>query len=106
MREAILLFLIVAAGFVASGVISSLYMLLSGQREYAPKAETEAGRLAAVGLTIFTGPAVLATNALRRQSADTSGGGYRAMILLLVTLWSYVLGLLVVNLALSLPSPF
>lgn len=106
MREAILLFLIVAAGFVASGFISSLYLLLSGQREYAPKAETEAGRLAAVGLTIFTGPSVLAMNALRRQDGEDGGGGYRTLILLLVTLWSYVLGLLVVNIAITIPSPF
>jgi hypothetical protein len=105
-REAILLGLIVAAGFVSSGVIASFYMLVTRQREYAPKAETEAGRLAAVGLTIFTGPSILALNAFRPQGAEDQPGGYRIFVAMLVMLWSYVLGLLVVNVAIRLPSPF
>ena len=106
MREFLLLALIVAAGFVASGVIASFYMLVSGQREYAPKAETEAGRLAAVGLTIFTGPSILAFNALRPPAEEAPPGSYRVLVLMLVALWSYVLGLLVVGLAITIPSPF
>jgi hypothetical protein len=105
MREALLFLMLIAAGFVASGLIASLYMLLSGQREYSPKAETDAGRLAAVGLTIFTGPSVLALGAFRRQD-EPPPPGYRVVILMLVALWSYVLGLLVVSIALKLPSPF
>ena len=106
MRDILLLALIVAAGFTASGVIASFYMLVSGQREYSPKADTEAGRLAAVGLAIFTGPSILAFNALRPSREDTPPGSYRALVLMLVTLWSYVLGLLVVSVAVTIPSPF
>ena len=105
MREGLILLMVVATGFVASGLIASLYMLLSGQREYSPKAETDAGRLAAVGLTIFTGPSILAFGAFRRQS-EPPPPGYRIAILLLLTFWSYVLGLLIVSIALKLPSPF
>ncbi len=105
MREALLLLLIIASGFVASGVIASLYRVLSGRSEYAPQPTTEAGRLAAVGLTIFTGPAVLAINALRAD-ANEQPRAYLAVVMAIVTLWSYVLGLLVVTLAIRLPSPF
>lgn len=105
MREALLLLLIIASGFVASGLIASLYRLLSGKPDYAPDPKTEAGRLAAVGLTIFTGPAVLTFNALKASAAEQPRA-YLAAVLAVVALWSYVLGLFVVSLAISLPSPF
>ncbi len=105
MREAILLVMIVAAGFVASGLIAAIYRVLSGKGEYALKPTTEAGRLAAVGLTIFTGPAVLTFNALK---ADQSGQprAYLMIVIVVAGLWSYVLGLFIVGLAIKLPSPF
>lgn len=105
MREAVLLLLIVAAGFVASGLIAALFRVLSGKGEYAPQPTTEAGRLAAVGLTIFTGPAVLTFNALKADPAEQPRA-YLLVVFAVATLWSYVLGLFVVNIAIKLPSPF
>lgn len=105
MRDALLLLLIVVSGFVASGVIASLYRVLSGKTEYAPEPKTEAGRLAAVGLTIFTGPAVLAANALKSDASEQPRA-YLAVVMAVVTLWSYLLGLLVVTIAIRIPSPF
>ncbi len=105
MREALLLILIIASGFVASGVIASLYRLVTGSSEYAPQPKSEAGRLAAVGLTIFTGPAVLTFNALKADPAEQPRL-YLLVVLTVATLWSYVLGLVVVTVAIRLPSPF
>lgn len=104
MREALLFLMLIAAGFVASGLIASLYMLLSGQREYSPKAETDAGRLAAVGLTIFTGPAILTANAIRSRSDQPPA--YLPIVLAIASLWSFALGLLFVPLIALLPLPF
>ena len=104
MREALLFLMLIATGFVASGLIASLYMLLSGQREYSPKAETDAGRLAAVGLTIFTGPAILTANAIRSRSDQPPA--YLPIVLAIASLWSFALGLLFVPLIALLPLPF
>lgn len=105
MREAMLLGLIVTAGFVASGLIAAIYRVLSGKGEYAPQPTTEAGKLAAVGLTIFTGPSVLTFNALKADSAEQPRA-YLMVVFAVAGLWSYVLGLFVVTLAIRLPSPF
>lgn len=105
MREALLLLLIIASGFVASGLIASLYRFLSGKAEYAPAPTTEAGRLAAVGLTIFTGPAVLTFNALKADPAEQPRA-YLIVAFSVAALWSYVLGLFIVSLAIRIPNPF
>lgn len=105
MREALLLLMIIASGFVASGLIASLYRVLSGKAEYAPQPKTEAGRLAAVGLTIFTGPAVLTFNALKADPAEQPRV-YLLVVLAVALLWSYVLGMFVVTVAIRIPSPF
>ena len=105
MREALLLLMIVASGFVASGLIASLYRVFTGKPEYAPQPQSEAGRLAAVGLTIFTGPAVLTMNALKADPAEQPRT-YLIAILAVSTVWSYMLGLFVLTLAIRIPSPF
>ena len=105
MREALLLLMIIASGFVASGLIASLYRVISGKPDYAPQPTSEAGRLAAVGLTIFTGPAVLTFNALRADPAEQPRV-YLMVVLAVAGLWSYVLGLFVVTVAIRLPMPF
>lgn len=105
MREALLLLMIVASGFVASGVIASLYRFISGKPEYAPAPQSEAGKLAAVGLTVFTGPAVLTMNALKADPAEQPRA-YLFVVLAICALWSYLLGLFVLTIAIRIPSPF
>ena len=105
MREALLLLLIVASGFVASGLVASLYRLISGKPDYAPEPKTDAGKMAAVGLTIITGPAVLTFNALKADPAEQPRASLMG-VLAVATLWSYVLGLFVVTVAIRLPNPF
>ncbi len=106
MRDLIVLLLIIASGLVASGVISSFYMLVTRKAEYSLKAETDGGRLFAVFLTIFTGPSVLALGTLDKQTKELAPVAYRPVILIVVALWSYLLGMMVVSLALTLPKPF
>ena len=105
MHELTLLLMIMAAGFVASEVITSFYKVVTGTSEYAPQPKNDFQRVATVGLTIFTGPSLLTANVLR---AETSGQpkGYVWIMLGLTLLWSYLLGLFFVTLALALPSPF
>lgn len=105
MRQLLLLTIIIASGFVASGLIASFYRVITGKNEYAPQPKTDAGRLAAVGLTIFTGPAVLTINAWKADPAEQPRA-YLFVILAVCTLWSYLLGLFVMTLAVRLPSPF
>ena len=79
-------------------------MLVTGREEYSLKPNTEGARLAAVGLTIFTGPAILTTNAIRARAEQPAA--YLPIVIAVSAVWSYVLGLLVVSLALQIPSPF
>jgi hypothetical protein len=104
MRDIILLLLIVASGYVASGLIASVFMLLTGRNEYALKPSNDGARLAAVGLTIFTGPAILTTNAIRARAEQPPA--YLPIVIAISALWSYVLGLFVVSVALTIPAPF
>ena len=104
MHEFIVFLMVLAAGYVASGVIMSFYLLVTGKSEYAPQPKTDFQRVATVGLTVFTGPSLLATNALKADQSQPKG---YAWIMFGITLfWSYLLGLFVVTIALSLPSPF
>ncbi|MEO8755710.1 MAG: hypothetical protein ABI624_23855 [Casimicrobiaceae bacterium] len=105
MHEITLLLMIVASGFVASEIITTFYKVVTGAKEYAPQPKNDFQRVATVGLTIFTGPSLLTANVLR---ADETGQpkGYIWIMLGLTLLWSYLLGLFFVTLALALPSPF
>lgn len=105
-RELILFLLVTASGFVASGVIASLFTMLSGQKEYALKPASEAQSMAAIGLTIFTGPAILTMNAIRGRHNADQPPAYLAVVLGVSAVWSYVLGLFFVTIALQIPLPF
>lgn len=105
MHEITLLLMIVAAGFVASEIVTSLYKMITGATEYAPQPKTDFQRVATVGLTIFTGPSLLTSNVLRADEAGQPKG-YVLIMLGLTLLWSYLLGLFFVTLALAIPSPF
>ncbi len=106
MSDLVLLTLIIATGYVTSGLAMSFFVVASGKAEYDLKPETEVGRLAAVGLTIFTGPAVLTGNAIRGRQTDAYPASWLAVAVGVSILWSYMLGLLVVSVAITLPSPF
>lgn len=105
MTEFLIFLMVLAAGYVSSGLITSLYLLVSGAKEYAPQPKTDLQRFATVGLTIFTGPTLLTTNVLKADTA-AQPRGYVWLMGGITLLWSYLLGLFVVTLALSLPSPF
>ena len=105
MRDLILFFLVLSSGYVASGVIASGFMLFSGRSPQLIKPQSEATRLAAVGLTIFTGPSILTSNAIRSRN-DGQPPAYLAIVLMLSAAWSFVIGLFVVSIAITIPSPF
>lgn len=104
MHELVVFVMILAAGYVASGLIMSFYLLVTGKTEYAPQPKTDFQRVAMVGLTIFTGPSLLTTTALKPPQGQPKG--YAWVMLGITLFWSYLLGLFIVTLALSLPSPF
>jgi hypothetical protein len=105
MRDLILFFLILSSGYVASGVIASGFMLFSGRNPQLIKPQSEATRLAAVGLTIVTGPSILTSNAIRSRN-DGQPPAYLAIVLMLSAAWSFIIGLFVVSVAITFPSPF
>lgn len=102
MAEFLLLLLIIATGFVASGLTGSLVCLATGRGEPVLEPKTDFGRLVAVGLTIFTGPVAL----LRRAWVASKEYGdlvrYLAPAVLLTLLWTYILGLFLVSIAIAL----
>lgn len=105
MHEAAIFALVLAAGYIASGVISSFYMLVTGKTEFAPKPSSDIARLATMGLTIFIGPSLLTNNVLKADNSDQPRA-YVWIMLGLTLLWSYLLGLFFVTLAIAIPTPF
>jgi hypothetical protein len=100
-RDAVLLLLIVLAGFSVSGLTASFYQLLTGKTEFALSPKSDAARVWAIGLSAVTGPAVLAINAVKAQLSGGQDRAYFAFALSVVAVWSYALGLFVVSLAIA-----
>ncbi len=105
MHQAAIFALVLAAGYVASGLIASCYTLVTGKSEFAPKPANDAARLASVGLTIFIGPALLTNNVLKADNSQQPKA-YVLIMAGITLLWSYLLGLFFVSIAIALPSPF
>jgi hypothetical protein len=88
-----------AAGFTASGIISSLYRLL------AKDTGSSLGRTIYVAVMIFAGPTVLFENAARAWREKSCSGVAFWLAAALSGYWSMALGLLVIQLGLALKAP-
>jgi hypothetical protein len=94
--------LCIMAGFVTSKIVANLCLLLMGQKgQLQFKPRSEVGRVLAIGVVTFTGPATLFDHSLTATRTRSQPLPYLWMSLSLVVFWSYLLGLFVVQLALA-----
>ena len=96
------LLICIVAGFVTSKIIANFCLMITGQRgQLQFKPRTEVGRVLAIGVVTFTGPATLFDHSIAAQRTGSQPLPYLWMSLSLVLFWSYLLGLFVVQLALA-----
>jgi hypothetical protein len=90
------------AGFITSKIVANLCMMLMGQKgQLQLKPRSEIGRVLAIGVVTFTGPATLFDHSLIAQKTGTQPLPHLWMSLSLVVFWSYLIGLFVVQVALA-----
>jgi hypothetical protein len=96
------LMLCIIAGFITSKIVANFCLMITGQKgQLQFKPQTEVGRILAIGLVTFTGPATLFDHSIAAQKMGNQPRPYLWMSLSLVMFWSYLLGLFVVQLALA-----
>ena len=96
MHDVLVALFAIAAGFTASGIISSLYRLV------AKEAASSLGRAVYVGVMIFAGPTVLFENAAKAWRKKSCSGIAFWLAAALCGYWSLALGLLVIQLGMAL----
>ena len=100
------LLLCVVAGYVTSALASGLVRLVTGKTPTARTApKSDFGRAIALGMVTFTGPVTLFETALAAQARRELPRPHLYMSLALVVLWSYFIGLFVVQLGITLTAP-
>lgn len=94
------LMICIMAGFITSKIIANFCLMITGQKgQLQFKPRSEIGRILAIGLVTFTGPATLFDHSIASQRMGSQPRPYLWMSLSLVLFWSYLLGLFVVQLA-------
>jgi hypothetical protein len=90
------------AGFITSKIVANFCLMFMGQRgQLQFKPRSEIGRILAIGVVTFTGPATLFDHSIAAQRTGDQPRPHLWMSLSLVLFWSYLLGLFVVQLALA-----
>lgn len=82
----------IAIGFTASGITSNIYKLLAN------KPETTRAKIVYAGVMVLAGPSVLFENAATSFRAKKCSGLAFWLAACVAGYWSFVLGLLVLNL--------
>ena len=102
-HEFLVLLFAIVCGFVASGVCASFYRLVMRQQgEFRIAASTAVGKVFSVGLIGVAGPVVLFQNTLVAYKQGSQPRGALAIACALVSLWSFALGLFILQLGLAL----
>lgn len=101
--EALVVMFAIATGYVAAGLVSSLYSLLTNRpASFRVVSEGLAERLLLVPLIVFGGPFILSRNAVRGRVIENRPIGWLCVSLTIVLSWSFISGLFVIHLALSI----
>lgn len=101
--EFLVLFFAVATGFVAAGLVSSFHTLVTNRpASFRLDDQSLPARLAHLPLIVFGGPSILMRNAVRGRLIERRPMGWLWMSLVVVASWSFVSGLFVLHVALSL----
>jgi hypothetical protein len=92
---------IACAGFVASGVLGSLYQLITKQPpKFAFDGEGLLSFLAGLFLCIFAGPFIIMRNAIRGRRIEKRPLGWLVASSTIAGMWSMCSGVMVINVAL------
>ena len=95
MKSFFVLFLVIASGFTASGIVASLYRIL------ARSPESDFAKIIRNGVYVIAGPTVFfgtATHALKTKEISPP---LYLLALLALCYWSFAIGLFVLNVAIS-----
>ena len=92
---------IACAGFVAAGVLGSLYQLITKQPpRFNFAGETLMAFLAGLFLCIFAGPFIIMRNAIRGRRIENRPLGWLLASSTIAGMWSMCSGVMVINVAL------
>ncbi|MEJ8475536.1 DUF6949 family protein [Roseibium algae] len=96
-----------SAGFVAAGVIGSLYQLLTSQPpKFNMAVESLLGTIAAVSVCLMAGPFIIMRHAIRGRRIERRPLGWFVASSTIAGMWSLCSGLFVMNFAVSLVATF
>ncbi|WP_040617104.1 hypothetical protein [Roseibium sp. TrichSKD4] len=103
MFELILAVYIACAGFVAAGVLGSLYQLLTKEPpRFNFSIESLTGIVSGIFMVLFAGPFIIMRNAIRGRRIENRPLGWLVASSTIAGMWSLCSGLLVVQVALGL----
>lgn len=92
---------IACAGFVAAGLLGSLYQLVTNQPpKFDFAGETSVGFLTGVVMCIFAGPFIIMRNAIRGRRLENRPLGWFVASSTIAGMWSMCSGLMVMHVAL------
>jgi len=101
--QLILAVYIACAGFVAAGVLGSLYQLLTKEPpRFNFSIESLTGIVSGIFMVLFAGPFIIMRNAIRGRRIENRPLGWLVASSTIAGMWSLCSGLLVVQVALGL----
>lgn len=101
--ELIVIGFAIATGYVAAGLVTSLYSLVTNRpASFQTPADSFGQKVLQVPVVVLGGPFILLRNALRGRAIENRPLGWVFMSLFIVMSWSFVSGLFVMHLALSI----
>ena len=103
MLDLAILLYVVAVGFVAAGILTSFIQLVSGERlAFSFEGSTLVASVGGVFLRTFAGPAILMGNVVRAAKSRAYPPVWLGLSTLIAGVWSLFLGLVLLDLALTL----
>ncbi|ADZ70060.1 hypothetical protein SL003B_1632 [Polymorphum gilvum SL003B-26A1] len=95
------------AGFVAAGVIGSLYQLVTNTPpRFQIQVESLLGTLASFVMCVFAGPFIIMRNAIRGRRIEGRPIGWLLASSTIAGMWSVCSGLLMIQFAIGLAGTF
>ncbi len=105
--ELIVLFFAVSAGFVAAGLTTSMFQLVTNQTLSFEIPDWPAFARFCLGFAlIFSGPVIVMRNAIRARIIEKRALGWLAASTAISMSWSFVLGLFVLEVVIALRGHF
>ena len=101
--EVFVLLYAIATGYVAAGLVSSFYSLMTSRpASFEIVSDKVVDKLMQLPVIVMGGPAILMRNAVRGRLIEHRPVGWLFASLAIAVSWSFVSGLFVIHLALSI----